>query len=281
LLIDAASYAVSASVISLALRRDRREASTKRDRPDRRASRVEHSPWRDRRVRALIALSCLAGFFIVPEGLAVPFGNHSAASAAEIGLLIASIPLGGAIGAIAFVRVVPAASRAVVANWMAVVCGMPLIVAALVSSWPIALGCWFLSGMLAAYQIEIMTSLVYAIADSWRTRFVGIASAGLLGAQGVGVAVFGGIAELTTPGRSIGLAGAIGTAAALGLVLGPLRDVARRRPPGHLASQQREDREGRIHQSASRGEASALPGIGTRITEHGDSHTMTKRPSPR
>jgi hypothetical protein len=133
---------------------------------------------------------------------------------------------------------------------------------------------------LAAYQIEIMTSLVYAISDVVRTRFIGIASAGLLGAQGIGVAAFGGIAELTTAGRAIGLAGVIGTAAALGLVLGPLRTLPSRRSPGHLASPERRD-PGTGGGAAGVQEASeVLPGVATRTASHGG-HTITKRPSPR
>jgi predicted MFS family arabinose efflux permease len=280
LLVDAASYAVSASVISLALRRDRGAARAVFRRPRSRTSPPEQSPWRDKHVRALIALSCLAGFFVVPEGLAVPFGNHFGASAAEIGLLIAAIPLGGAIGAVVFVRLVPPESRAATANWMAVGCGVPLIVSALVPSWPLALACWLVSGALAAYQIEIMTSFVYSISEAVRTRFVGIASAGLLGAQGVGVAAFGGIAELIKPGRAIGLAGAIGTTAALGLVLGLLRSVPGGRPPEHLATAHPRGREMRVDWSGAHDAPDILHGVDAHATGYSD-HTMIKRHSPR
>jgi predicted MFS family arabinose efflux permease len=279
LLVDAASYAVSASVISLALRRDRGAVPAAFHRPHQRSLPREQSPWRDKHVRALIALSCLAGFFVVPEGLAVPFGRHFGASAAEIGLLIASIPFGGAIGAIAFVRLVPPGSRTATANWMAIGCGVPLIVSALVPSWPVALACWSVSGTLAAYQIEIMTSLVYSISNAVRTRFVGIASAGLLGAQGVGVAAFGGIAELTTPGRAIGLAGAIGTTAALGLVLGSLRTLPSRRPPEHLAAARQPSRGMRVDWPGAHDAPDLLSGIDARAAGYGD-QTMIKRHSP-
>lgn len=278
--VDAASYAVSACIIGAALRRDRGEGAPAARQPTtRRPSPRRFNPWTDRHVRALLGLSCLAGFFVVPEGLAVPFGDHLGASAAEIGVLIASIPLGGALGAIAFVRFVPAGARAMAADWMAVGCGAPLIVAALVHSWPIALACWLLSGMLAAYQIEIMTSLVYMIPNAIRTRFVGIASAGLLGAQGVGVAVFGGIAELTTPAHAIGMSGAIGTVAALSLVLGPLRALPSDRP-AHLAHPPQHQFGTRVAYQRASEASTPPPEIGVGMTERRGGHTMTKRTHP-
>jgi predicted MFS family arabinose efflux permease len=278
LTIDAASYVVSASLISFALKRDRQGRSLRPRRPGPRPIPREPSPWRDQRVRALITLSCLAGFFVVPEGLAVPFGENTGASAAQIGLLIASIPLGGALGAIAFVRWVRPESRSTAANWMAVGCGAPLIVAALVPSWPIALGCWLVSGALAAYQIEIMTSLVYAISDAVRSKFVGIASAGLLGAQGVGVAAFGGIAALTTPGHAIGLAGAVGAAGALAIVLGPFKANAAGAPQ-HSARPRPHDRAARGRCAESSEAPEVVSAVGARTTSH-RGHTTLKGHSP-
>jgi hypothetical protein len=242
LAVNAGTYVVSAFVIAVALRSGRaagrHRAAANSAVPDHavdRAAAVDRAGdadphgkafaglWRDERTRAFLALSALAGLFVVPEGLAVPFGSAAGASTVETGLLMAAIPLGGALGAGFLVRLVPRASRLAVAGWMAVGCGLPLVVTGLVPRWPIALGCWLLSGALAAYQVEVTTALVQHIPDALRARLIGIASSVLLGAQGLGLVVFAGIATVTTPGRAIGIAGLAGSAIALLIVVGPLR----------------------------------------------------------
>lgn len=181
------------------------------------------SMWRDRRLRALVALSTLAGFFVVPEGLAVPFSGEVHATTVQAGLLLAAIPLGGALGAGLLVRAVPARYRRAIAHAMAVGCGLPLAATVLIPHWSAAMGLWLLSGVFAAYQVEVMTSVVQAVPDAHRARLVSVVGAALLSAQGIGLVVFGEVARLTNSAEAIALAGAIGSALALVLVLGPLR----------------------------------------------------------
>ena len=215
LVVDAASYVVSAIAIGFALRRDTVSAPTDKVARSRAEplARLAREPWRRSRVRQLVGLSLLAGFFVVPEGLAVPYGRGINASTTEIGLLLASIPLGSVIGIVLFVRIARH-SREAVAMWMAVGCGIPLVATVLRPPWPISVALWLASGALAAYQVEMMTSIVYAVPKEVRSRFVGVVNALLLGAQGIGIAAFGGIAHLSTPARAIALAGALGTALA-------------------------------------------------------------------
>jgi hypothetical protein len=220
LLVDGCTYLLSALVIAVAL-------GPESSRPAPLAPPAGGSTFgelcRDGRVRGLLALSALAGLFIVPEGLAVPFGSATGASTVEIGLLLASIPLGGAVGVIVLVRIVRPRHRPGVANWMAVGCGLPLAVTGVVEHWPPAVAGWFLSGFFAAYQVEVVTSLVQSVPDAMRLRLVGLGSSVLLGAQGAGLIAFGWVAHVTTPGRAIGLAGLVGSGLALVLALGPLR----------------------------------------------------------
>jgi MFS family permease len=221
LVADAVSYIISASVVAFALQPDEKlktgedSATPIGGWPSSAVSAL----WRDRRLRTLVALSCLAGFFIVPEGLAVPFGHAVEASTAETGFLLASIPLGSAIGAVVLVRLVARKSRPRMAERMAVGAGLPLVITAFVPHWPVVLACWLLSGALAAYQIEVMTALVYAVPKSARAQLVGAASAALLGAQGLGIVFFGWIAQISSPGVAVASAGAVGSGAAAGLVV--------------------------------------------------------------
>ena len=171
----------------------------------------------------------MAGFFVVPEGLAVPYARSVGAGDSQVGLLLAAIPLGGAFGALLLVRLVPPPARARWAGLMAIGCGLPLLVSALEPPWPLACLCWFVSGALSAFQVEVITSLVQAIPDPLRSHLMGVIGGWLTGTQGVGLAAASAVAEALSPGATIAVAGATGSALALALLLATRRDVGRRR----------------------------------------------------
>lgn len=239
LLADAATFAISALVVAIALRRGGTRSATHppTSAPALRPDRLEDEfagLWRNERLRALLALTALAGFFIVPEGLAVPFGRDVSASTVVTGLLLASIPLGGLLGAGVLVRAVPAARRETVATWMAIGCGLPLTVTALRPPWPVAVACWLVSGFLAAYQVETTAAVVQSIPDRLRARLLGVASACLLGAQGLGLIIFGLVARWVGAGGSIALAGVLGSGLAC-LFAARQWQLRRERPGAHRA----------------------------------------------
>ena len=223
LAIDAGTFALSALVMGVlapAAGDERRASPPAESGP---APSLRSVLWSDPRVRGLVALSALAGFFIAPEGLAVPVAQEWHVSTARAGLLLAAIPLGSVVGVLVLVRWVPRSRRNGAAYAMAVACGLPLVVSGIVARYPIALACWFLSGAFAAYQVEILTRVVLSIPQSLRGRGVGLATSVLLGAQGVGLAVFGGLGDALTPSGAIVAAGAAGALCAGLLVAGPLR----------------------------------------------------------
>jgi hypothetical protein len=166
--------------------------------------------------------SVLVGLFVLPEALVVPFGAQIGASTVQTGLLLATIPLGSAVGAAAIVRV-PRSVRLRVAGWMAVLCGLPLLVSGLGPVWWVAGICWFTSGLLAAYQVEAISVLVDAIPAGVRGRLLGVVSSWLIGSQGAGFAVGGLLARYLTPGAAIAWGAAAGAVAALVVVLGLMR----------------------------------------------------------
>ncbi|PWS49669.1 MFS transporter, partial [Streptomyces sp. FT05W] len=55
--------------------------------------------WSDPRLRSLVALGWLAGFIVLPEGLAAPFAEEAGSGAASVGLLLAAHPAGMVLGA--------------------------------------------------------------------------------------------------------------------------------------------------------------------------------------
>lgn len=179
-----------------------------------RAERVFAGLWRDRTARPLVMSSLCIGFFVVPEGLAVPFADSVGASSGQAGLLLASGALGGAVGAAILVRL-DAVARAGWANVMGVLCGMPLVLSALLvmtpwGKWWVAAACWLLSGVCAAYVVQPTSLLMHAIPDTQRSRSVGVLSALLLGSQGVAVLVFGAVAAALNPSAAVGIAGGVG-----------------------------------------------------------------------
>jgi predicted MFS family arabinose efflux permease len=225
LLVDAATYAASAALIRLLLRNGSADSvnDCAPDTEDAGKRQPFLGLWGDSRVRGLVALSALAGCFIVPEGLAVPFSSRIGVGPTETGILLAAIPLGGALGALLLTHGVRPSYRPRAASLMAMGCGLPLLVSAANPSWPVAWVTWLVSGLLAAYQVEVLTVVVHAIPDRIRTRSLGIVSAWLVGAQGAGLALFGALARQLGVGETIGLAGLIGSGLALALVAGPLR----------------------------------------------------------
>jgi hypothetical protein len=218
--------------------------------------------WHNRRARALIGLSALAGFFVAPEGVAVPFASHWDSATTRAGLLLASIPLGSVLGVFVLVRKIPVRHRTAVASTMAVCCGLPLVLSGWVVSFPLALVCWFASGAFAAYQVEALTQVVQTIPDQLRARSLGICNAVLLGVQGIGVAVFGSIADATTPGHAVALAGGMGFLAAVWLVCSSLRRAS---SPTSYAPRHRQLADANASDLApARRYVSDLPSVGTR-----------------
>ncbi|WP_375477135.1 MFS transporter [uncultured Jatrophihabitans sp.] len=229
LLIDAVTYAASAALVATlrpsanaTARSDSAGAAGAAVGSDRAgaagapgARRELRALWAHPTVRGQVALLALAGFFVVPEGLAVPFGERAGASTASIGLLFAAVPLGTAIGTVLVVRAVPSRLRVRASQVMAAACGLPLLVTLGRVPWPVAFVCWVVSGALAAYQIEVTTDLIRGVPDHLRSRFVGVLSAVLLGAQGVGLALFGAVAQAMAAGTAIAVAGATGALTAV------------------------------------------------------------------
>jgi MFS family permease len=235
LLIDAATYVVSALVITLALQSlpsssaappDSSKSTQRNER--RRALAVL---WRMPRLRTAIGLCWLAGFFVVPEGLAVPFGRQVGASIAQTGLLFASIPLGGAVGAFLLMRAVGPSHREAPAVWMAFLCGLPLVICLLKPSWPVALVLWTISGACAAYQVEVTTAIATHVPSQIRSQVLGYVSAGLIGAQGIGLCVFGFVAQGPGAASAVAAAGAAGSVIAVLVYLGGRARRDRREVP--------------------------------------------------
>jgi predicted MFS family arabinose efflux permease len=240
LLIDAATFALSALLILTLLREGTRG-------PIRAAARPAQHPvsappefrglWRTPRLRLLLVLGGLIGLFVVPEGLAVPYGQRIGASTVDIGLLLCSAALGGAIGSVLVVRLIAPEHRMTSARLMAVACGLPLVPIVVIDHWPAAALCWLASGIFAAYIVEVTSLLVQAVPTRRRAHYTGVVNTVLLVSQGLGMLAFGAVSTAVSPGAAIAAAGAVGSGVAL---LVALATRAQRKAGAHSSRRARE-----------------------------------------
>ena len=222
LALDAASFVLSALLAVAAIAPGLPPAAEVAAGGDVRTARA--AVWENRRVRRLVLMSALAGFYVAPEGVAVPLAHQLDGSTTDAGLLLAALPLGSVLGVYLLVRRVPAGRRTTTAALMAIGCGVPLVASGLAGNLVVAGVCWILAGALAAFQVEALTQIVQGIPDGVRARSLGICNAILLGVQGLGVGAFGAFSDATTPAASVAVAGALGTVCAVALVTAAVRN---------------------------------------------------------
>jgi MFS family permease len=227
--VDACSFALSALVVARGVRRDavadRRRASG----PARAALGVVavlRELRADRHLRALVGLTWLAGFFVVPEGLAAPYSAAIGGGTGSVGILMTAIPAGSVAGAYIVLRRVPACRRPGLVSVLAGLTGLPLVACWAEPSVPVSFALWALSGIFAAYLLDVMTAVVQLTPADRRARMVGLVGAGLIGVQGLGVVAFGVAADHIGAGAAIAVAGGAGTALAVPLAFAIRRSRA-------------------------------------------------------
>jgi predicted MFS family arabinose efflux permease len=215
LLVDGCSFALSAVIIAAAVRSRPVPSLGRHAAPEPRgawaAVRVIVS---DGRLRSLLALGWLAGFYIVPEAVAAPYAKSIGTGTGGVGLLLASIPLGGAAGAWILVRWVPRPWREHLVAPLAVAAGLPLLGCWWSPGLAVSAILWALSGAASAYQVVAATSFVRLVPDSMRGRCVGVAAGGLLAIQGLGALAGGYLGEHVGMGEAVALAGLVGASIA-------------------------------------------------------------------
>jgi predicted MFS family arabinose efflux permease len=183
--------------------------------------------------RALLALACVSGFYVAPEGLVVPYADQIGAGTFAVGLLLAANPAGMTVGILILSRFVK--SEQTRARWLG-----PLAVATCVMLLPtffapgvgIAFGLWALVGLFSAHDMVTNVEYVNATPDHQRGQLLGLAQASLRGAQGVGVLLTGALAQLFDPARVIALTALVGVVAAA-LAARAWRRASALPPPRH------------------------------------------------
>ena len=171
--------------------------------------------FRDARLRTLLGLSWIAGLFVVPEGVAAPYSHALHHGTSALGFLLAAAPAGTALGTYLFVRWMPTRLRSPLMAPLGAVTGLPLIVCAMLPPLPFSLLLWAASGLFFCYQVQVITEFMRAVPDGQRGQAAGIASSGLVAAQGVGILLGGLVAEWWGVQWAVSSAGLLGTLLAL------------------------------------------------------------------
>jgi len=226
LLVDAATFAVSAVLIWFWVRHRPAAASQAGSRPSRFAEMAAgvrlvfgHST-----LRTLILFGWLVAFYEVPMGLAAPYASSLHASLAipiSTGLVFAAGPFGTAVGAVVFGRMVPPAARQ---RWMGPMaigaCGV-LLFCALHPGLIGALLIIALSGTCASYQLAANAAFVAAVPAERRGQAFGLANGGMQVTQGLWIVLAGATATsaAVTPAVAIAVSGGLGAALAAALAM--------------------------------------------------------------
>jgi predicted MFS family arabinose efflux permease len=183
----------------------------------------------DRRLRLLLMLAWLAGFWTIPEGLAAPYASAHGGGPASVGILLAANPAGNLIGVLILTRWVPSALHPRLIGLLAIASGLPLVPCGFDPGIAITAVLWGLCGVLSAYLVLIVSEFVTIVPSHVRGQAIGMASSGLLASQGIGLLVGGAIASLWAVGPAIAVAGLAGSLVAVPLTVA--RNLTARQSP--------------------------------------------------
>jgi MFS family permease len=189
--------------------------------------------FRNPLLRSLVLFGWLAGFYVIPEGLAVPYAHALHGSTFDVGLLMAAMPVGTVIGAFAVSRLVIPSARLRLMGWMAMLSCAPLVFSAAHPPLWVVLVLWTVAGIGGAFQIVAAAAFVQSVPDPDRARAFGLAQSGLFAAQGLGILIGGAAAQAIGPQLVVALAGLLGLTSATVLAIGWSRRRAELMPgPG-------------------------------------------------
>jgi MFS family permease len=225
LLVDAATFALSALIIRLWVRRwpAARAVAERESGPGGGLLEGLKLVFSSPALRIPMLLGWLAAFYNIPEGVSAPLAATLGGGAVAVGFILAAPALGASVGAVAFSRLVAPARRV---RWMgplaATACGV-LVLFVFDPPLPIALVLLALSGLFDCFQLAANASFVAATPARQRSQAFGIAQGGMSLGQGVAIVVAGAAAQRYAPSLVIAVSGAVGVIAAIAIAFSRLR----------------------------------------------------------
>ncbi|GAB3839819.1 MFS transporter [Kribbella italica] len=166
------------------------------------------------KLRALISLAAIAGFYVTVEGLAVPYADAIGQGKEASGLLLAASPAGAVLG-MWLITLLPPERRMKLIGPLAAGACVPLVLCALEPGLLPTVGLWALSGLASAYHLPTSAAFVQAVPDHQRGQAFGVASTALKSSQGLGILLAGALAEPLGAPQALAVMGAVGTLAAI------------------------------------------------------------------
>jgi MFS family permease len=181
--------------------------------------------WGDRMLRTLVWLACLSGFYVIGEGLAVPYARQLGGGALVTGLVFAALPVGNTLGMLLLTRLVVPDTRLRLVPLLAVASSAVLVLCATTENLVATLVVLVACGGFAAYQIVAASAFVRAVPDAKRGQAFGLANTGIRVSQGLGVVLAGAIAEHWPPSVVVAVFGAVGAVVALAATMAYRRAI--------------------------------------------------------
>jgi MFS family permease len=170
--------------------------------------------------RTLVLFGWLAGFTVVPEGLAAPYARTLGGGPFTVGLLMCAMPAGTVAGILVIGRLSRPDERLKMIGVLAILSCVPLAGCLLRPKLPLLLLLFGLAGIGGAYQLAAARAFVQAMPNGQRGQAFGVAQSGLLTAQGLGILIVGAAARWLRPQVVVAIAGALGAIAAAVLAAG-------------------------------------------------------------
>jgi Na+/melibiose symporter-like transporter len=222
LALDSLSFLLSALIVAIWVKRRPAPVGEQSERPSLWAVARDGAQlvFRNPLLRSLVLFGWLAGFSVIPEGLAAPYAHALGGDTVDVGLMMAAMPVGIVIGAFTVGRLAKPSTRLRVMGWLAMLSCAPLIGTAANPPLWVVLVLLGLSGVGGAYQLAAAAAFVQNVPDSGRARAFGLAQSGLLAAQGLGILIGGAAAQAIGPHLVVALAGLLGLTTATLLAMG-------------------------------------------------------------
>ena len=163
---------------------------------------------RDVPLRWLIALAWVMLLTLVaPEAVALPYARAHGDSTAIGGFLLATVPLGAAVGVI-IVNRWTASEQIRRLLPLATLAPLPLLVLAFDPPWPVAAVLFTLSGACQGYMVPLMGTFSLLAPESLRGRLNGLAGSGFALVSVLALVLVGAAADATSPALAVVLAAA-------------------------------------------------------------------------
>ncbi len=172
----------------------------------------------DRAIRLLLLANWLPPAFITgAEGLIVPYVARRGFAAGSAGPLLACLAVGMIVGDLVVGRLLRPVMRERLTIPLMLIAGLPLLAFAARLSLAVSAGLLIVTGTGLAYVLGLQRRFLDAVPEPIRGHAFGLQSTGVMTLQGVGPVMLGALAEVTSIGQAMALAGAATAVTALWL----------------------------------------------------------------